>query len=373
MTSYQINSALNDESLFSLVIPVYQNEDSLSALLAALTEINRQMADAFEVVFVVDGSPDHSLEVLATALPQCGFKSQLLALSRNFGSFQAITAGLAHAQGAYLAVMAADLQEPPELALTFRKMLASGQYDVVVGTRAKRSDPLGKRLLSATFWAVYRRIVQREVPAGGVDIFACTRAFAEHLLNLKERNTTLVGLLFWLGFRRGEVGYERRMRQHGKSAWSFKRRLKYLLDSSFAFSDLPVRLMSVIGLSGMVFSLILGLVVLVARLIGEIEVPGYTATALLIIFFGGLNSLGIGLLGEYVWRTFENTKGRPNYVVARHCTFAPALTDLACARDLTKLDDLAVVTAETALSLPLMNSIPAEAGLAASVIPDEES
>src|SRR5262245_15220909 len=145
---------LEDAALFSLVIPVYKNEGSIPALLAAVTEINRRMDGAFEAVFVVDGSPDRSLEMLAVALPECEFKAQLIALSRNFGSFQAITAGMESARGDYLAVMAADLQEPPGLALDFRLMLASGKYDVVVGTRAKRDDPFGKRLFSAVFWSV---------------------------------------------------------------------------------------------------------------------------------------------------------------------------------------------------------------------------
>ena len=314
---------IEDAAFFSLVIPVYKNEASIPALLAAVAEINRRMGGAFEAVFVVDGSPDRSLELLAAALPECEFKAQLITLSRNFGSFQAIAAGLESARGEYLAVMAADLQEPPELALDFRRMLASGNYDVVVGARAKRNDSLGERLFSAIFWNAYRLVVQREVPAGGVDVFACTRDFAGQLLSLKERNTTLVGLIFWLGFRRGEVSYERRAREHGKSAWSFQRKLRYLLDSAFAFSDLPVRLMSLIGILGITLSLILGAIVLTVKLTVGIAAPGYTATALLIMFFGGLNSLGIGLIGEYVWRAFENTKGRPGYVVARHNEFEP--------------------------------------------------
>ncbi|MGH8596789.1 MAG: hypothetical protein ACREXT_09045, partial [Gammaproteobacteria bacterium] len=110
----------------------------------------------------------------------------------------------------------------------------------------------------------------------------------------------------------------------GQSAWGFRRRLRYLMDSTFAFSDLPVRLMSLIGVCGISLSLILGAIVLTARLAGKIDVPGYTATALMIMFFGGLNSLGIGLLGEYLWRTFENTKGRPSYLVASRFEFGTA-------------------------------------------------
>jgi glycosyltransferase involved in cell wall biosynthesis len=307
--------------MFSLIIPVYKNEGSIPALLEALEELNRYLEGDLEAVLVVDGSPDSSLELLSAALPQAAFLSQLLVLSRNFGSFSAITAGLASARGNLFAIMAADLQEPIELILEMRNQLETGQFDVVVGTRAKREDPLINRILSASFWKLYRVFVQREIPAGGVDVFACTREFRRHLLVLQESNTTLVGLIFWLGFRRGEVSYHRKARQHGKSAWSFTRKLRYLLDSAFAFSDLPVRLLSFVGILGILLSVALTIIVIFARWSGKIAVPGYSATALLIIFFGGLNSLGLGLIGEYVWRTFENTKGRPAYIIARQREF----------------------------------------------------
>lgn len=304
--------------MFSVVVPVFRNEQSIPDLLSALENMNRRTQD-LEAVFVVDGSPDRSLRILCDSLPSCGFPSQVLALSRNFGSFPAITAGLAAGRGPIFAVMAADLQEPPELLLEFRSRLLSGERDVVVGTRTGRSDPLGSRLASRAFWGLYRWLIQREVPPGGVDVFGCNAAFRDHLLALRERNATLVGLVFWLGFRRAEVPYVRQPRRHGRSAWSLRRRVRYLLDSGFAFSDLPVRLMTLAGLLGMSLSVVLALVVLVARARGDIPVPGYAATVLAVMFFGGLNSLGIGVLGEYVWRTFENSKGRPGYVVAaRH-------------------------------------------------------
>jgi glycosyltransferase involved in cell wall biosynthesis len=307
--------------VFSLIIPVYRNEGSIPALIETLEELNRQMAGDLEVVLVVDGSPDRCLELLAEALPGAAFSSQLLSLSRNFGPFSAITAGLASARGHLFATMAADLQDPPELVLQMREKLESGDYDVVVGTRTRRQDPLFSRLLSTIFWKLYRVFVQREIPAGGVDVFGCTREFRDHLLALPERNSMLVGLIFWLGFRRGEVRYNRRARLHGKSAWSFWRKVRYLLDSTFAFSDLPVRLLSLAGLLGIMLSVVLASVVVYLKWSGKVPVPGYAATVMLIMFFGGLNSLGLGLIGEYVWRTFENTKRRPPYVIARQGEF----------------------------------------------------
>jgi len=307
--------------MLSLVVPVYRNEASIPDLLGAVEELDRRLNGEFEAVFVVDGSPDRSLDLLTERLPLAPFKSQLLVLSRNFGSFAAIRSGLAAGRGDLFAVMAADLQEPLELVLSFREALGSGRYDVAVGCRESRADTFGSRLFSAVFWGLYRAVVQREVPRGGVDVFACTRRFRDEILALEESNSTLVGLIFWLGFRRAEILYTRRPRKHGTSAWSFRRKVRYLLDSCFAFSDLPIRLLSIAGIAGMLLSVVFGLVVLAARLGGRIEVPGYAATVLAVMFFGGLNSLGLGILGEYLWRTFENTKRRPGYVVFSRSEF----------------------------------------------------
>jgi glycosyltransferase involved in cell wall biosynthesis len=311
-----------DGVMLSLVIPVYRNEGSIPDLIAEVEEISRRLDDAFEAVFVVDGSPDKSLELLQEMLPGAAFQSQLFSLSRNFGSFAAVRAGLAAGGGDIFAVMAADLQEPPELILRFCEALDGDQYDVAVGYRDSRSDPFRDRIFSATFWGLYRTFIQREVPRGGVDVFGCSRRFRDHILALGESNTTLVGLIFWLGFRRAEIRYTRRPRKHGRSAWSFRRKFRYLLDSCFAFSDLPIRLLSLAGLTGIFLSLAFGAVVLAGRLTGRIEVPGYAATLLTVMFFGGLNSLGIGILGEYLWRSFENTKRRPGYVVFSQVEFS---------------------------------------------------
>lgn len=301
--------------MYSLVIPVYRNEESLPELLRVLRNLDEKLEGRLEVVFVVDGSPDRSAELLSGALPDCCFRSQLLVLSRNFGSFSAIRAGLAEARGPLFAVMAADLQEPPELVLEFFRALENEPVDVVLGTRKGRSDPPLRRWLSQAFWKVYRTLVQPEMPPGGVDVFGCNQVFRDHLLSLHERNTTLVGLLFWLGFRRKLVGYERQERRHGKSAWTLGRRLRYTMDSVFAFSDLPIRLLVLVGAAGLLVSLGISAVVFFARLSGLIQVPGYTATVLIISFFGALNLLGLGIIGSYVWRAFENTKERPQALI----------------------------------------------------------
>ena len=300
---------------YSVVVPVYGNEASIAELVDAMKRLDAQHGGALEAVFVVDGSPDRSYERLAATLPASGLCAQLLLLSRNFGSFAAIRAGLAAARGDRFAVMAADLQEPGSLVVDFFRALDEGDCDVVLGVRTGRSDPLASRLASSLFWGAYRRFVQRDIPPGGVDVFACNRAFRDHLLALDEAHTSLVGQVIWLGFRRRQVEYARLPRRHGRSAWTWSRKLAYLTDSLFSFSDLPIRALTWAGLAGLVLSSVVALVVLVARITGQISVPGYAATVLTIVFFASLNSFGLGIIGGYTWRAYENVKRRPSAIV----------------------------------------------------------
>jgi glycosyltransferase involved in cell wall biosynthesis len=307
---------------YSIVIPVYGNRESLPELLEQLKWLNGKVDGSLEALFVVDGSPDTSYAWLRDNLPGLPFRSILLSLSRNFGSFAAIRAGMAEAHGPLYAVMAADLQDPPEAVLGFFETLNSGTADVVIGIRSARADPVGTRIASAIFWGTYRRLIQPQLPPGGVDLFGCNQIFRDHLIALPELNTSLVGLIFWLGFRRKTVSYARKPRPYGKSAWSFRRKMRYLADSIFSFSDLPIRVLLMLGTIGVIASVALGSAVLVAKLAGDIKVPGYTATVLAITFFGALNMLGLGIIGGYVWRAFENTKSRPGFIIANRIEHA---------------------------------------------------
>jgi len=297
--------------IYSLVVPVYGNEEGIADLVAAVEGISRKLDRRLEAVFVVDGSPDRSLALLQDSLPFATYPSQLVVLSRNFGSFAAIRVGLEHAQGRYLAVMAADLQEPPELVIELLERLRNDEHDIAFGVRLFRRDSLLTRATSGLFWAGYRKLVMPDIPQGGVDIFSVSASFRDRLLRLNESNSSLLAQLFWLGGRRVMVGYERRRREKGRSAWTLRKKLIYLSDSVFAFSDLPVRLLMMFGIVALVAAVTLGLTTLIARLTGFVEVPGYAGTILTIIFFSALNSLGLGVVGTYAWRAFENTKQRP--------------------------------------------------------------
>jgi glycosyltransferase involved in cell wall biosynthesis len=305
---------------YSVVVPVYGNEGSIPALLDRLSGMAAELGD-LEAVFVVDGSPDGSYLVLRRLLADRPFPSQLITHSRNFGSFAAIRTGMAAARGDYVAAMAADLQEPPELVLEFFAHLASGDYDVAVGTRTGRDDPRTTMLLSRLFWRLYRRHVHREIPAGGVDIFACSRPVADRLVALDESHSSLVALLYWLGFRRVEVPYRRAPREHGRSGWSLRRKFRYFLDSVFSFTDVPITVLTGIGLVGGTLTVLASVVVFVAWLAGAITQPGYTPLMLVMLFSTFTLLFGLGIVGSYVWRTYENSKGRPGAVTMSHETF----------------------------------------------------
>jgi glycosyltransferase involved in cell wall biosynthesis len=306
-----------DEKL-SLIIPVYRNEGNLPWLLAELAKLHARMPCDFEVVMVVDGSPDRCHDILSQQLPQMSFESRLLSLSRNFGSFSAVMAGMSAATGDYYAVLAADLQEPPELVLDFHRILSGGEADIAFGIRACRSDPWLTELSSNLFWSIYRKLVVREMPPGGVDVFACTRAVRDEITRFRELNTNLIALLFWVGFRRVYVPYERRERLEGKSAWTFRKKLKYCLDSVFNFTELPIQMLIYVGMTGIVLAIATAMIVLAARIIGAVPVQGYVPIILAITFFGALSSFGLGIIGRYLWLTLENTRGRPGFIIASH-------------------------------------------------------
>lgn len=302
--------------MFSLVIPVYKNEANLPALGEELVRLNQRLRHELEVVFVVDGSPDACYEILQAGQDWFPFPSQLLRLSRNFGAYSAIAAGIQRASGDYFAVMAADLQEPPELIVDFFRTLEAGTADVVFGTREGRSDPFVSRILSRTFWAIYRTLVTKDMPHGGIDVFGCNRVVRDHLVQFRESNTNLIALLLWLGYRRAFIPYTREARAAGKSAWSIGKKVRYCLDSIFNFTDLPVRLLLYVGIAGIALAFLWIGAVMISKVLGNISVPGYSTVIIAILFFGGVMSLGLGILGQYLWLTLSNARNRPNYIIA---------------------------------------------------------
>jgi polyisoprenyl-phosphate glycosyltransferase len=298
----------------SVVVPVYRNRETLPELVARLESVSTRLEGPLEAIFVIDGSPDDSGALLRELLRDSSLRSRLVWHSRNFGSFAAVRTGLGLASGNYIATMAADLQEPVELLTDFYTALSTNRCAVALGVRRTRQDPRTGQLVARWFWAVYRRWVQPQMPRGGVDVFACTRQVRDSLMILDESNSSLVGLLIWLGFRRVEIPYDRAPRKHGHSGWTLRKKARYFFDSMYSFTDLPINLLLTLGVTGVVLSLIGSATVLFAWIFGGIHVAGYTPLMLTLFTMGSLTLLGLGVVGSYVWRTYENSKRRPGAV-----------------------------------------------------------
>lgn len=299
------------EIQYSTIIPVYKNEDSIPRLFEALEELSKSLDHVMEVVFVVDGSPDQSFEGIKRLMESSSFPVQLIGHSRNFGAFPAIRTGLTAAEGKYFGVIAADLQEPPALIKGFFESLEANECDIAIGRRESRKDAKLDSFFSNTFWWAYRKFIVPEMPPGGVDVFGCNQAFRDELLNLEEAHSSLISLIFWLGFRRKEIPYKRIERQEGKSSWTFAKKFEYMSDSIFAFTNLPVKLLIRVGALGLLGCFGLSAYILFGRLSGAIDVSGYSTIMIVILGLGSLNLLGLGVVGSYAWRTFENSKSRP--------------------------------------------------------------
>ena len=316
-----MRSIISAPRMLSLVVPVYKNEENLPRLLTELEAFAATFPAALEVVFVVDASPDRSLRILQEQLPAWPVPSQLVELSRNFGSFAAIAAGMRAARGEFMAALSADLQEPLSLVAEFHRIMAAGEADVVFGHRTGRTDALASSLMSDLFWRLYRRFVVPDMPKGGVDMFGCTRNVRDVFSGMKEVNTNLIALLLWLGFRRAFVPYQRQPRREGRSAWTLARKVRYALDSVFAFTDLPIRALLVMGSAGTAIAVLAGVTVFIGWATGHVPVLGYTPLMLVITFFGGLTALGLGITGQYLWLTLQNSRGRPTFVVRESRSF----------------------------------------------------
>lgn len=307
---------MSGRSRFSVVVPVYGNEDSIAALVERLSALSARRDGELEAVFVVDGAVDDSLPMLRAALEESRLRAQLVVLSRNFGAFAAIRTGLALAEGDFLAVMAADLQEPSEIVETFFDALEAGECDIAIGQRVGREDPPFSSAVSRFYWWAYRRLVAHDVPPGGVDVFGCTRDVAQTIARFTESSTSLIGLVFWVGYRRKLFPYRRVARTSGRSRWTTRKRVRYLLDSVYAFTDLPILLLQGLGIIGFVGSTLVGIVVFCAWLAGSIRQPGYTPLMIAIVASTSLLLIGLGVVGSYVHRSYENSMARPISLVA---------------------------------------------------------
>ena len=303
-------------TLVSIVVPVYFSSATLGPLLARLRTIAEGRPDlAFEYVMVDDGSGDASFTILRAEAAQDG-RVRVLRLSRNFGSNAAILAGLSYARGDCCVVIAADLQDPPELIPELIQRWQAGS-DIVLAARRSRDDPFVSRLFAAAFNRLFRRLVFPDFPPDGFDFLLASRRVARQLVAMNERNSYIFGQIMWVGYQREIVYYDRAAREEGRSRWTIAKKVKYFIDAFTAFSYLPVRAATLLGVLLGLGGFLWAMVVILARLLGWIPESGFAAVMVALLVLSGTQLVVSGLIGEYLWRVLEESRNRPAFLVAQ--------------------------------------------------------
>jgi len=301
----------------SVVIPVYYNADVLKETHATLQRVLGEHSARFdyEIIFVDDGSKDESYRVMKE-ISANDPRAKLVKLSKNHGAYVAILSGMNFATGDAVVFLAADLQDPPELIpQMYDEWVLGNRRDLVLCVRQSRSDPFLSKLFSAGFYKIFRALVLPEYPKTGFDLCMINKQQAKILVDMDEKNSHLTVQIIWLGFGRRFLNYHRRERKHGKSRWSFFKRLKLAFDTFFGFSARPLRIASFIGMLTWVPAVLLALYIILRKIILDAPLFGFPALIAAIFVTGGLILLSIGIVGEYLWRNFDATRKRPTFIV----------------------------------------------------------
>ncbi|WP_029233388.1 glycosyltransferase family 2 protein [Butyrivibrio sp. VCB2006] len=298
----------------SIVIPVYYNEDNLIPLYSDLREKFIDKIDYdYEIVMVNDGSKDKSYEVMCE-LAKKDQNIKAVSLSRNFGSHAACLCGLAHATGDCAVIKAADLQEPTELILDMVESWKQGN-NVVLACREGREESKSQVGFANLYYWLVRKTSLPTMPKNGFDIYLLDRKAIDVINGLDEKNSAITGQILWSGFRTGIVYYTRKAREIGESKWTLKKKIRLVSDTLFSFSTLPIRMLEIVGVLSFVIGIIWALVVLIAKLSGGISVSGFTTLFIFNLLSFGITMSSMGILGEYLWRSFDASRNRPPYIV----------------------------------------------------------
>lgn len=296
----------------SIIIPVYYNEGNLYPL---YEDIKKKIDGHinYELVMVNDGSKDKSYEIMKD-LAEKDSRIKIFSLSRNFGSHAAILCGLANCTGDCAVVKAADLQEPTELILDMVDSWKKGN-NVVLAVREGREESFGQKLFANLYYSLVRKAALPQMPKGGFDVYLLDRKVIQVLEKLDEKNSALTGQILWSGFKTDTIYYTRLAREVGKSRWTLKKKIRLVADTLFSFSTLPITLVTFVGALSFAGAIIWGIVVLIAKLCGAILVSGWTTLFIFNLLSFGIIMMTLGILGGYLWRTFDASRNRPPYII----------------------------------------------------------
>lgn len=303
--------------MISLIFPTYNEQDSLLVLYSHLVSLAASLPEHnFEFIFVDDCSTDKTPNILQD-LQQQDARVKLIRFSRNCGSHAAVSAALSFCNGDIAIMLAADLQDPPEIIPSLLEQWKKG-YKVVWGVRKTRE---GEKFLtlacSRLFYFLMNHLTDISQPPTGADVFLLDRAVIEAFKKSPEKNTSVYMLIAWLGFPQTYITYVKEARHAGTSKWTTSKRLKLFFDSLISFSYVPLRFMSLMGVISAFLGLLYSLVVFCNAIRG-IPIQGWASLMIVVLFLGGFQMAMMGMLGEYLWRTYDETRGRPRYVIEKN-------------------------------------------------------
>ena len=305
-----------DQPLVSAVVPFLNEASNLPRLIGCLDEQLTSLGSPWELVLVDDGSRDGSLAIAhqeIQARPK--LRATVLSLSRNFGKEAALTAGLEAACGDVVVPLDADLQDPPELIGAMLERWREG-YDVVYAVRSKRAgESHTKRFTAFSFYRLMGRMSSTSIPADTGDFRLMDRCVVDALLQLPERSRFMKGLFAWVGFRQIAIHYNRDPRRGGRTSWNYWKLWNFALDGITSFSRVPLQVLSGTGVCIAIVAILYGAWMVLRTLLFGIDLPGYASLMTAVLLLGGIQLIGLGVLGEYLGRVFEEVKRRPLYLV----------------------------------------------------------
>ena len=301
----------------SLIIPCFNEADGLPEFDKEINRMVSSLSDhCFEIIYVDDGSTDNTLQTIRKfSKEQEAVK--YISFSRNFGKEAAMYAGFCNATGDYVAVMDADLQDPPALLPDMLKILESGEYDSVATRRVSRKgEPVIRSFCARQFYKLINRISDADIVDGARDYRLMTRDMTDAIVALGERNRFSKGIYGWIGYRTYWYPYENVQRIAGETKWSFWKLLKYSIQGIVDFSDAPLAVASWFGISCTGISFLALLFIIIRRLVFGDPVAGWASTVCIIVFIGGIQLFCLGVIGQYIGRTYTETKRRPHYIIS---------------------------------------------------------
>lgn len=298
----------------SIVIPIYYNEDNLRPLYQDIKDKIIDVIDyEYEIVMVNDGSKDASYEVMQE-LADIDSNIKIISLSRNFGSHAAILCGISKCTGDCAIVKAADLQEPTELILEMVESWKRGN-NVVLAVREGRNESKKQTFFADMYYNMVRKTALPNMPEHGFDVYLVDRKVITVLEQLDEKNSALTGQILWSGFKTDVVYYTRLAREIGTSRWTLKKKIKLVMDTLFSFTSLPITAVLSVGTGSVIIAAIWAIVVFILKLMGKIKLSGWTSLFIFNLFSFGIIMMTLGILGEYLWRTFDASRNRPPYII----------------------------------------------------------